>query len=180
MCDPASAAAALAIAGGVMEWQEANANYSAQVDANNKTRVSAVKARDLQISQTQLRNQQEQDQLADEKFGNLLKGIETSSAFRTAAGEDNIVGRSIQHAMNDRVADRLRNSSKLSTQSNYINQNASVDAQGIQAQLEGRLASVVDPIKPNATAAIVKTSSSALGAYGGVGGDTKWGEVFTA
>lgn len=178
MCvPPAIAAAGLAVAGGIMEYQQANAEYSATVDANNKTRVSAIKSRDLQISQTQLRNQQEQDKLADEKFDNLIKGIETEAAFRTAVGEDNIVGRSIQHAMNDRVADRLRNTSKIKTQSSYINQSASVDAQGIQAQLEGRLASVVDPLKPSAAAAVVKTASSAFGAYGGVGGDTTWSSL---
>jgi hypothetical protein len=177
MCGPAAASAALSMAGSVMEYNEANENYVAAVDANNRSRVSAIRSRDLQISQTQLRNEQEQNKLADEKFDNLIKGIENAESFKTAAGEDNIIGRSIHMALSDRVADRLRNASKISTQASYVNQQANVDALGIQAQLEGRLASVVDPAKPNLGSYMIKGASSAFGNYASIGGGTSWSDL---
>jgi len=173
MCGPAAASAALSMAGSVMEYNEANENYVAAVDANNRTRVSAIRSRDLQISQTQLRNEQEQNKLADEKFDNLIKGIENAESFKTAAGEDNIIGRSIHMALSD----RLRNASKISTQASYVNQQANVDALGIQAQLEGRLASVVDPAKPNLGSYMIKGASSAFGNYASIGGGTSWSDL---
>jgi len=172
---PAIAGAALSMVGSVMEYNEANENYVSAVDANNRSRVSAIRSRDLQISQTQLRNEQEQNKLADEKFDNLIKGIENAESFKTAAGEDNIVGRSIFMALNDRVADRLRNSSKITTQARYVNQQANVDALGIQAQLEGRLASIVDPAKPNLGTYLVKGASSAMSTGGSLKG-SNWSD----
>lgn len=179
MCGPAATSAALSIGGSIMEYNEANENYVAAVDANNRTRVSAIRSRDLQISQTQLRNQQEQEKIADEKFDNLIKGIETAESFKTAAGEDNIIGRSIQMALNDRLADRLRNATKLTTQGQMINQQAKIDALGIQAQLEGRLASVVDPVKPSLGTYLVKGAAGAMSNYKSIGGGTTWGDFLT-
>jgi hypothetical protein len=83
-------------------------------------------------------------------------------------------------ALSDRVADRLRNASKISTQASYVNQQANVDALGIQAQLEGRLASIVDPAKPNLTSYLVKGAASAAGNYAAVGGKTTWASLAPA
>ena len=83
-------------------------------------------------------------------------------------------------ALSDRVADRLRNASKISTQASYVNQQANVDALGIQAQLEGRLASIVDPAKPNLGTYMVKGAAGALGNYASIGGGTSWSDLGNA
>lgn len=83
-------------------------------------------------------------------------------------------------ALSDRVADRLRNASKISTQASYVNQQANVDALGIQAQLEGRLASIVDPAKPNLGTYLVKGAAGAVGNYASIGGGTSWSDLGNA
>ena len=170
MCEPATAAAVLSVGSSVLEYNEQVGAYNDTVAANQRTRVSAIQSRDLQISQTQLRNQQEQERIAEQKFDNLLASIEQTESFKTAAGEDNIVGRSIQMALSDRVADGLRNRSRLSGQSKMVDQQMIMDSQGIQAQLEGRLAQIQDPRPPSLIGAVIKGGANAMAAGGSMKG----------
>jgi hypothetical protein len=176
MCEPATAAAMLSVGSSVLEYNENRQAYNDTVAANQRTRMSAVQSRDLQISQTQLRNQQEQERIAEQKFDNLLASIEQTESFKTAAGEDNIVGRSIQMALSDRVADGLRNRSRLSGQSKMVDQQMILDSQGIQAQLEGRLAQIQDPRPPSLIGAVVKGGANAMAASSGFT-NTSWADL---
>ncbi len=57
MCvPPAVASAGLNIVKGVMKYNTAVADYDQKIDANFKSRMSAMQSRDLQISQNRLRN----------------------------------------------------------------------------------------------------------------------------
>ena len=82
MCEPATAAAMLSVGSSVLEYNENRQAYNDTVAANQRTRMSAVQSRDLQISQTQLRNQQEQERIAEQKFDNLLASIEQTESFK--------------------------------------------------------------------------------------------------
>ena len=50
----------------------------------------------------------------------------------------------------------------MKTQSKYNSQQASMDAKGITAQLEGRLAQVVDPTPPDLMGTLVKGGVNAV------------------
>ena len=178
MCNPQAAMMGASAAGSLMEHNENVTAYNQQVDANQATRQSAIDSSRLQIKQTQLAEEQRQGQLAEQKFDNLIKSIETKETLKTAILEDNIIGRSVNLALTDATADKLRNETRINQQSKFYTQQASVDAEGINAQLEGRLASVVDPTPPDATAALIKGGANAMSSGQSFKGTT-WGDVFT-
>lgn len=177
MCNPAAAAAGLQVVKGVAEYNTEVANYDARIQANTATRRSALSSRDLQIQQNTLRNEQEQNRIADEKLIKMAEAYKKEEAYKTAVGEDNIVGRTVLRSINLRVADRLRDINKLDDTGEAIADQSLMDARGIQAQLEGRLAQIVDPPKPSLTNAAINTAVSATTSYAGVGGKTTWADV---
>lgn len=179
MCNPQAAMAGASAVGSVMEHNEKVSAYNDTVDANNRTRASAIDSSQLQISQTRLKEEQQQGNILEQKFDNLIKGIETRETLKTAALEDNIVGRSVTLALNDAVADRLRNETRMEQQSKFFSQQADMDAKGIQAQLEGRLAQIVDPSPPDMMTAIVKGGANAASAGSSMKG-TSWGDIVGA
>lgn len=177
MCNPQAAMMGASAASSLMEHNENVATYNQTVDANNRTRASAVDSSALQISQTRLREEQTQANILDQRMDNLIKGIETTEALKTATLEDNILGRSVHLALNDSVRDRLVNDTRMKTQSKYNSQQASMDAKGITAQLEGRLAQVVDPTPPDLMGTLVKGSVNAVATGQNFQGTT-WGDMF--
>lgn len=178
MCVPPQVAFAAASAGlKYIEYTNEVANYEAQVVTNANNRRSAVRARDIQISQTRLRNEQEQGKITDEKFNNVLAAAKNSATLKTAAGEDNIVGRSIDQALGMSVAEGLRNDTKLSIQSKMIDQQAGMDALEIQARLEGRLAQIVDPNPPSPAEAVLGMATAGATGYNSTEAAT-WGDFF--
>ena len=180
MCVPPQVAFAAASAGlKYIEYTNEVANYEAQVVTNANNRRSAVRARDIQISQAQVKNEQEQGKIADEKFNNVLAAAKNAATYKTAAGEDNIVGRSVDQALGMRIAEGLRNETKLSVQSDMVNQQAKMDALEIQARLEGRLAQIVDPNPPSPAEAVLGMATSAYAGHQSVEKGTTWGEVFS-
>lgn len=179
MCNPQAAMAGASAVGSIMEHNEKVSVYNDTVDANNRTRASAIDSSQLQISQTRLKEEQQQGNILEQKFDNLIKGIETRETLKTAALEDNIVGRSVTLALNDAVADRLRNETRMEQQSKFFSQQADMDAKGIQAQLEGRLAQIVDPSPPDMMTAIVKGGANAMSA-GASMKNTEWGDIVGA
>ena len=179
MCEPATA---MAIASGGMKYIEYTnevADYEAQTVNNANNRSSAIRARDIQISQAQVKNEQEQGALADKKFDNALKAAKNSETYKTAAGEDNIVGRSVDQALGMRIAEGLRNDTKLSVQSDMVNQQANMDAMEIQARLEGRLAQIVDPNPPSPEEAVIGMATAGFQGANAVPPKTTWGDVFS-
>jgi hypothetical protein len=179
MCNPQAAMAGASAVGSVMEHNEKVSAYNDTVDANNRTRTSAIDSSQLQISQTRLKEEQQQGNILEQKFDNLIKGIETRETLKTAALEDNIVGRSVTLALNDAVADRLRNETRMEQQSKFFSQQSDIDAKGIQAQLDGRLAQIVDPAPPDMMTAIIKGGANAASA-GSSMKDTTWGDIVGA
>tara|TARA_X000001382_G_C3163011_1_gene176866 strand:+ start:1061 stop:1603 length:543 start_codon:yes stop_codon:yes gene_type:complete len=180
MCVPPQAAMAIASAGAeFMEYQAEVENYDNAIATNARNRISAVNARDIQISQAQLKNEQEQGALADKRFQNALEAAKNSETYKTAAGEDNIIGRSIDQALGMRIAQGLRNDTKFSVQSNMVSDASEMDAMEIQARLEGRLAQIVDPNPPSAAAAMFGMATSAASGYGSLPSGTTWGEIFS-
>jgi len=179
MCNPQAAMAGASAVGSVMEHNEKVSVYNDTVDANNRTRTSAIDSSQLQISQTRLKEEQQQGNILEQKFDNLIKGIETRETLKTAALEDNIVGRSVTLALNDAVADRLRNETRMEQQSKFFSQQSDIDARGIQAQLDGRLAQIVDPAPPDMMTAIIKGGANAASA-GSSMKDTTWGDIVGA
>ena len=177
MCNPQAAMMGASAASSLMEHNENVATYNQTVDANNRTRASAVDSSALQISQTRLREEQTQANILDQRMDNLIKGIETTEALKTATLEDNILGRSVHLALNDSVRDRLVNDTRMKTQSKYNSQQASMDAKGITAQLEGRLAQVVDPTPPDLMGTLVKGGVNAVATGQNFKGTT-WGDMF--
>lgn len=177
MCNPQAAMMGASAASSVMEHNEKVTAYNQTVDANNRTRASAVDSSALQISQTRLREEQTQANILDQRMDNLIKGIETTEALKTATLEDGILGRSVQLALNDSVRDRLVNDTRMKTQSKYNSQQASMDAKGITAQLEGRLAQVVDPTPPDLMGTLIKGGANAVSTGQDFKG-TSWGDVF--
>ena len=180
MCvPPAVASAGLNIAKGVMKYNTAVANYDQKIDANFKSRMSAMQSRDLQISQNRLRNEQEQARIADEKLIKMAEAYKKEAAYKVAVGEDGIVGRTILRGINLRVADRLRDINKLDETGKSIVDQSLMDARGIQAQLEGRLAQIVDPVKPNLGAYMAEAGVNAATSYAQIGGKTTWSDIGT-
>jgi len=177
MCNPAAAAAGLQVVKGVADYNTEVANYDARIQANTATRRSAISSRDLQIQQNILRNEQEQNRIADEKLIKMAEAYKKEASYKTAVGEDNIVGRTVLRSINLRVADRLHDMNKLDDTGEAITAQSLIDARGIQAQLEGRLAQIVDPVKPDPFAAVVNTAVDAGTSYAAVGGDTTWADV---
>lgn len=179
MCVPPQVAMAGASAvGSVMEHNEKVSVYNDTVDANNRTRASAVDSSQLQISQTRLKEEQQQGNILEQKFDNLIKGIETRETLKTATLEDNIVGRSVTLALNDAVADRLRNETRMEQQSKFFSQQSDIDAKNIQAQLDGRLAQIVDPTPPDMMGTLIKGGVGAVSAGNSLGANTSWGDIF--
>lgn len=180
MCVPPQIAMAVASAGMMyMEYTNDVSDYNQTTANNANNRRSAVNARDMQIRQTSLRQEQENDKLADEKFNNVLQAAKNSETLKTAAGEDNILGRSIDRALNMSIADGLRNDTKLSIQSDMVNQKAGMDAMEIQARLEGRLGQIVDPNPPSAAEAVIGMATSAYTGHQSVPKGTTWGNMFS-
>jgi hypothetical protein len=179
MCVPPQVALAIASAGAkYIEHENAVADYDATVVNNYSNRVNAVRSRDLSISQAKLKNEQERGVITDKKFANAIASLRNTEAFKTAAGEDNIVGRSIDQALNMRISDGLRNDTKLSTQANMIDQQSKMDALEIQARLEGRLAQIVDPNPPSVQEAMIGMVTSGASGYNSTEANT-WGEFFS-
>ena len=116
---------------------------------------------------------------ADEKFNNVLQAAKNSETLKTAAGEDNIVGRSVDQALGMRIAEGLRNETKLSVQSDMVNQQANMDAMEIQARLEGRLAQIVDPNPPSPAEAVIGMATAGFQGANAVPPKTTWGDVFS-
>lgn len=179
MCNPQAAMMGASVASSALEYNESVGEYNRTVDANQRTRASAVDSSALQISQTRLREEQEQGRIIEQKFDNMIKGIETKEALKTAALEDNILGRSVNIALSDAVADRLRNETRMEQQSKFFSQQASIDSQGIQAQLEGRLAQIQDPEPPSLIGAVVKGGANAMSTGQNFEGTT-WSDFTTA
>ena len=177
MCGPAEAAAGLKVVQGIQTHNTKVAMYDSKIAANTATRRSAISSRDLQIQQNILRNEQEQNRIADEKLIKMAEAYKKEASYKTAVGEDNIVGRTVLRSINLRVADRLRDMNKLDDTGEAITAQSLIDARGIQAQLEGRLAQIVDPVQPDPFAAIVNTAVDAGTSYAAVGGDTTWSDV---
>ena len=67
----------------------------------------------------------------------------------------------------------------MEQQSKFFSQQADMDAKGIQAQLEGRLAQIVDPSPPDMMTAIVKGGANAASA-GASMKETSWGDIVGA
>lgn len=179
MCVPPQVAMAIGQAGmKVIEHENDVADYNNTVNTNYGNRINAVRARDLSISQAKLKNEQQQGVITDKKFANAVAALKNTETFKTAAGEDNIVGRSIDQALNMRIADSLRNATKLSTQSNMIDEQAKMDALEIQARLEGRLAQIVDPNPPSVEEAIIGAAAAGASGYNSTDAQT-WGDFFS-
>jgi hypothetical protein len=179
MCEPATVMAIASAGAKYIEHENAVADYDATVVNNYNNRVNAVRSRDLSISQAKLKNEQERGVITDKKFANAIASLRNTEAFKTAAGEDNIVGRSIDQALNIRIADGLRNDTKLSTQASMIDQQSKMDALEIQARLEGRLAQIVDPNPPSVQEAIIGMATSGFQGANSVPEGTTWAQVFS-
>ncbi len=178
MCEPATAMAIASAGAKYIEYTNDVANYEAQTVTNANNRRSAIRARDIQISQAQVKNEQEQGALADKKFDNALKAAKNSETYKVAAGEDNIVGRSVDQALGMRIAEGLRNETKLSVQSDMVNQQAKMDAMESQARLEGRLAQIVDPNPPSPAEAVLGMATAGATGYNSTEAAT-WGDFFS-
>ncbi len=178
MCEPATAMAIASAGAKYIEYTNDVANYEAQTVTNANNRRSAIRARDIQISQAQVKNEQEQGALADKKFDNALKAAKNSETYKVAAGEDNMVGRSVDQALGMRIAEGLRNETKLSVQSDMVNQQAKMDALEIQARLEGRLAQIVDPNPPSPAEAVLGMATAGATGYNSTEAAT-WGDFFS-
>lgn len=178
MCVPPQVAmAGASAAGSIIEHNEKVSAYNDTVDANNRTRASAIDSSQLQISQIRLKEEQQQGNILEQKFDNLIKGIETKETLKTAVLEDNILGRSVNLALSDAVADRLRNETRMEQQSKFISQQSQTDAKGITSQLEGRLAQIVDPTPPDLMGTLIKGGANAMAAGNSMQGTT-WGDLF--
>lgn len=181
MCEPATAMAIASAGQKYMEHETAVDNYEATINTNYNNRVSAVRSRDLSISQAQVKNEQQQGAITDRKFDNVIAALRNSETFKTASGEDNILGRSVDQALGSRVAAGLRNDTKLTVQGNMINQQARMDALEIEARLDGRLAQIVDPNPPSVEEAMIGMATSAYSGKASVDAvnpNMTWGDVF--
>lgn len=178
MCEPATAMAIASAGSKYMEHENAVANYDNVTTNNYNNRVRAVSARNLSISQAQVKNEQEQGVIADKKFNNIIAAMKNTETYKTASGEDNIIGRSIDQALGMRVAEGLRNDSKLSTQSDMINKQAEMDRLEIEARLDGRLAQIVDPNPPSVAEALIGMGTAAVSGANSIDKGTTWGDVF--
>ena len=178
MCEPATAMAIASAGAKYMEHENAVANYD-NVTANNyNNRVRAVSARDLSISQAQVKSEQEQGVIADKKFNNIIAAMQNTETYKTASGEDNILGRSIDQALGMRVAEGLRNDNKLSTQGDMISKQAEMDRLEIEARLDGRLGQIVDPNPPSVAEALIGMGTAAVSGANSIDERTTWGDVF--
>lgn len=179
MCEPATAMAIATAGAKYMEYTNDVADYEATVVNNANNRSSAIRARDIQISQRQLQSEQQAGAIADKKFDNAIAALKNSATYKTAAGEDNILGRSIDQALGQRVAEGLRNDSKLSEQAKMEMAQAKMDGMEIQARLEGRLAQIVDPRPPSVEEAVIGMATAGFQGANAVPTGTTWGQVFS-
>lgn len=179
MCEPATAMAIGSAGMKYMEYTNEVADYEAKTVNNANNRSSAIRARDIQISQRQLQSEQQAGAIADKKFDNAIAALENSETYKTAAGEDNIIGRSIDQALGMRVAEGLRNDSKLSEQGKMEISQAKMDGMEIQARLEGRLAQIVDPNPPSVEQAVIGMATAGYMGANSVEAGTTWGDVFS-
>lgn len=142
MCNPMmllmGAQAGMSMLGQVSQHQQAKA-------AAKQNAKSALQSARLGYEQTALRREQEREKSSQMAFNTAIDAAKARGTVITSAGEAGVTGVSVDSLLADAYGREGRYTSSL--QSNYDNVSSQLDleARGIQAQAESRIASMPEP-----------------------------------
>ena len=167
MCDPATGLAVAKAGVGFIQQNAEAKQQNARYEAN---RVNAINARDLKISQLNLRGQQEQEKNQQEQQALSVESLRQQARAIAAAGEAGVGGHSVDALLRDFEAQKLRGLTNLSTDSDNLSQQLNMEREGLDAEMMSRIGSVAQAEQPSLGMAVLGGAMDAAGAYASVNG----------
>lgn len=171
MCDPVTIG--LTAASSFLQIQSENAKADAQENQFWQNRTSAIQARDLKVSQNNLRTMQEQEQLSEEEFQGRLQALRTREKQFVSGLEGGLSASSgsLMSILRETEATQLRNETAIGSQQKGLIAQNTMDTKGFEAETENRVNSVARGTPADTLGIIASNAIMATGSYYSAQGD---------
>jgi hypothetical protein len=163
MCDIISAIGlAISAAQGFMQYQAQDAAYQQQERQYEQNRLNALQSfRDQQVA-TSIRQIQEQETAAAERFDTAQDARAARATAMTAAGEGGVTGFSVEHLMRDMYARESRSNDRVDQNLDWTMAQLDLERKQQSARTLDRINSVPRGQKPSFADAALRIAASGL------------------
>lgn len=144
MCDPITLTA-LTIASTAATAFGQVQQHSAAKAASKANAKSALNSARIGYEQTSLRRQQENEKASQASFNTAIDAAKARGTVETSAGEAGVSGVSVNSLLADAYGRQGRYNANLQTDYSNVSSQLDLEARGIQAQAESRIASMPAP-----------------------------------
>jgi hypothetical protein len=163
MCDfIAIAGLALNIASGVMQYQAQDAAFQQQEQMYEENRQMAMANFRHQNDATTMRQAQEQETAANEKFDTMLEARSARATARVAAGESGVSGFSTEHLLRDMYSRESRFNGRVDTNLDWTMNQLQMEKKSQGFKALDRINSVQRGTPPNFADAALRIGTGAI------------------